>query len=127
MKRILLTGCSGYIGRTLMPYLKQRGLSVIGLDRQPCPAATLDGFVRTDLQDEAQLRLALGGVDTIFHLAAARTDWGLSREEYFLDNVTATRTLIHVARERGVNNWLFFSTVGVLGPSMSPLDESAPV
>jgi nucleoside-diphosphate-sugar epimerase len=129
MKRILLTGCSGYIGRTLVPYLKQRGFSVIGLDRKPYPypVGTLDGFVRADLRDEAELRQALDGVDTVFHLAAARTDWGLSSKEYFGDNVSATRTLIHVGGERGVNNWLFFSTVGVMGPSISPLDESAPI
>jgi nucleoside-diphosphate-sugar epimerase len=129
MKRILLTGCSGYIGQTLVPNLKQRGYSVTGLDRKPYPCSvdSLDRFFLADLKNEPQLRLALDGVDTVFHLAAARTDWGLSREEYFADNVAATRTLIHAGRERGVNDWLFFSTVGVLGPSMSPLDESAPI
>ena len=35
--------------------------------------------------------------------------------------------LLRVAGERGVNNWLFFSTVGVMSPSTSPLDEAAPI
>jgi GlcNAc-P-P-Und epimerase len=127
MKTILLTGCSGYIARTILPFLKQAGFSVIGLDRKPCPVDSLDRFIQCDLQDEARLRLALNGVDSVFHLAAARTDWGLSDKQYFDDNVTATRTLLGLAGERGVNNWLFFSTVGVLGSSTSPLDEAAPI
>jgi nucleoside-diphosphate-sugar epimerase len=129
MQRIFLTGCSGYIGRTMAPYLKQRGFSVYGFDRMSYPyaVANLDGFIQGDLRDEAVLRRSLDGIDTIFHLAAARTDWGLSDKQYFDDNVTATRTLLRVAGEREVKNWLFFSTVGVMGPSISPLDEAAPI
>jgi nucleoside-diphosphate-sugar epimerase len=73
------------------------------------------------------LRRSLDGIDTVFHLAAARTDWGLSDRQYFDDNVAATRTLLSVAGERRIKDWLFFSTVGVMGSSISPLDEAAPI
>jgi nucleoside-diphosphate-sugar epimerase len=62
----------------------------------------------------------------VCHLAAAKDDWGLSDQEYFTDNVTATRKLLDFGRARGIKNWLFFSSVGVLGSSAKPLDESAP-
>jgi nucleoside-diphosphate-sugar epimerase len=129
MRKILLTGCSGYIGQNMVPYLKQRSFSVFGFDRKPCPylSSSLDGFIQGDLQDEALLQRALNGIDTVFHLAAARVDWGLSDNEYFEDNVAATRKLLHVASGQGIKNWVFFSTVGVMGSGVSLLDESAPI
>jgi GlcNAc-P-P-Und epimerase len=126
--KILLTGCSGYIGRTIAPYLKQRGFAVIGLDRKPYPPVhnNIDGFIQGDLRDETVLTRIPDDIDMVCHLAAAKDDWGLSAKEYFDDNVAATRTLLHVAGQTGAKNWLFFSTVGVMGPSISPLDEAAP-
>jgi GlcNAc-P-P-Und epimerase len=126
--KILLTGCSGYIGLTLSPYLKQRGFSVFGLDRKPhpYPRHSLDGFIRGDLRDETVLTRIPDDVDMVCHLAAAKDDWGLSDQEYFDDNVTATRKLLDFGCARGIRNWLFFSSVGVLGSSATPLDESAP-
>lgn len=129
MKKILLTGCSGYIGRTMVSYMKQRRFSVFGFDRRPYPypVSDLDGFSQGDLQDEALLQRALDGIDTVFHLAAARVDWGLSDEEYFEDNVTVTRKLLDIGRGQAIKNWVFFSTVSVMGSSASSLDESAPI
>lgn len=129
MRRILLTGCSGYVGRTMVPYLKQRRFLVFGFDRKPYPypATDLDGFIQGDLQDEALLCQILDGIDTVFHLAAAKDDWGLSDEEYFKDNVAATRKILHIAGGQGIKKWVFFSSVAVMGSSISSLDESAPI
>jgi nucleoside-diphosphate-sugar epimerase len=125
--RILLTGCSGYIGRTLAPYLKQQGYYVFGFDRKPCTAINLDGFIQGNLLDNVLLRYSLDGIDTVVHLAAAKDDWGLSDEEYFRDNVIATQEVLRVAGGKGIRNWIFFSSVAVMGTSNSPLDESAPI
>jgi nucleoside-diphosphate-sugar epimerase len=129
MKTILLTGSSGYIGRTLAPFLKQKGFAVIGLDRNPCPYTDhqLDAFIQGDLCDDACLKQIPDGINAVYHLAAAKDDWGLSDEEYFDDNVTATRKLLHAGCERGIRQWLFFSSVAVLGSSIAALDESAPM
>ena len=127
MKTILLTGCSGYIGRTLAPFLKGKGFAVIGIDRKPYPLHPLDGFLQGDLRDERFLKQIPDTVDTICHLAAAKDDWGLSDEEYFSDNVTATRSLLDAGVARGVKNWFFYSSVAVLGSSVEALSESAPM
>ena len=128
MNKILLTGCSGYIGHTMVPFLRQKKCSVIGLDRKPYPNTVdgLDGFIHGDLRDEAVLKRIPEDVDWVCHLAAAKDDWGLSDQEYFDDNVTATRNLLDFGHKRGIRNWLFFSSVGVLGTSATALDESAP-
>jgi nucleoside-diphosphate-sugar epimerase len=126
VKAILLTGCSGYIGRTLVPQLKQRGVPVVGLDRKPYGRRNLDEFIEGDLRDDALLGQIPSEIDTVCHLAAAKDDWGLSDQEYFSDNVIATRKLLKTGTARGIRNWLFFSSVAVLGPSVQPLSESAP-
>jgi nucleoside-diphosphate-sugar epimerase len=102
---------------------------VFGFDRKPYPypAVDLDGFIQGDLQDEALLCRILDGIDTVFHLAAAKDDWGLSDEEYFRDNVAVTRKILHVAGGQGIKNWVFFSSVAVMGSSILSLDESAPM
>lgn len=98
----------------------------MGLDRQrPQKGSSEVEGVTADLLEASALGGPAFNVDCVFHLAASRADWGLSREEYFRDNVTATRELLKAGRNAGVKRWIFFSTVGVLGPSAESLDETA--
>lgn len=125
--KVLVTGSSGYIGPYLVEALIERGDYVIGIDRVAPSAIEPHVFVQGDLTDEDSIDKALShDVDLVAHLAAARADWGLNDEEYIRDNVTATRKLIESAVSTGVRRWLFYSTVGVFGPSDVPMDDSAP-
>ncbi len=84
----------------MVPFLRQKKFSVIGLDRKSYPNTvdSLDGFIHGDLRDETVLKQIPDDIDMVCHLAAAKDDWGLSDKEYFDDNVTATRRLLQVAR-----------------------------
>jgi nucleoside-diphosphate-sugar epimerase len=125
--RVLVTGSSGFIGPHLVEALVERGEYVVGLDRVPPSGSEPHAFVEGDLNDGETIEKALAhDVDLIAHLAAARADWGLTDEEYVRDNVIATRSLIEAGEEAGVTRWMVYSTVGVFGPSDSPLDDSAP-
>jgi len=125
--RIVLTGCSGYIGSRLAPRLAAAGHEIIGIDRAPLPSPLpLARFIQTDLLEPPAYATALEGADLICHLAAAKGDWGISAEEYARDNVEATRSLIGAAEKAGCGRWIFYSTVSVLGPSEAPLSEQAP-
>jgi nucleoside-diphosphate-sugar epimerase len=125
--RVLVTGSEGFIGPRVVAALLEQGHEVAGLDRERPQKQSPDiEAVTADLLEASSLPERIFDVECVFHLAAARADWGLSREEYFRDNVTATRELIKAGRDAGVRRWVFFSTVGVLGPSTEPLDETTP-
>ena len=124
--RVAVTGAAGYIGSRLAGRLRRAGHEVLALDREAPAEPAADRFIRCDLCDPDAYADALAGVDLLCHLAAAKGDWGISDAEYRRDNVTATRTLLACARRAGVRNWIFYSTVSVLGPSDFALDERAP-
>ena len=124
---ILLTGSSGYIGSRLAPVLLEHGHHVVGVDRAEPEGPVRYPFIHGDLLDGVTLTEAFEEpIDCVMHLAAARADWGPSEAEYFRDNVEATECLLEVGRTKGVKDWFFYSTVGVMGSSEVSLNEQAP-
>jgi nucleoside-diphosphate-sugar epimerase len=122
---ILVTGSTGYIGSRLALRLQERENIVCGVDREAYEGSVLTEVVTGDLLHQATLeRTNLAG-DCICHLAAAKGDWGISEEEYYRDNLEATRVLIEAGRAAGVKDWVFYSTVSVMGPSREAIGEEA--
>src|SRR5271166_1657921 len=67
IRRMLITGMSGFVGRHLVAHLADASLEVVsGLD-----GASLDGRARVDVRDCAAVRAALERIrpDVVFHLA----------------------------------------------------------
>ena len=124
--RVAVTGAAGYVGSRLVERMRLTGHDVLGFDREAPADTGATRFIRCDLLDSGAYAGALQGVDLLCHLAAAKGDWGISYDEYRRDNVSATETLLAAARKAGVRNWIFYSTVSVLGPSETSLDERAP-
>lgn len=117
MKKVLVTGASGFIGRRLCLSLQETGVAVVALGR----------FFDKKLGDET-LCLNLGydtvqpeklfGVDTIFHLAGkvhALVDYGEKDSEYNRVNVNGTRNLLEAACKANVRGFVFFSSVKAAG------------
>lgn len=125
--RILVTGCSGYIGQRLIARLASCNYEVFGIDRTENTKLPADRFITCDLLQVDRYRNLLKQIDLICHLAAARNDWGISRGQYYLDNLEATRTLMSAANAAGIRRWLFYSTVSALGASGDALTEESPL
>jgi len=94
--RVLVTGAGGFIGRAVVTRLGKGGFDVTALvhsDRTPIPGAarTLVG----DITDKAFLEEALGGMDTVVHLAARKLDEPDSRAV----NVGGMQNLIEAAKK----------------------------
>lgn len=125
--RIAVTGAAGYIGRRLVRRLRAHGHHVLCIDRSPTlPQNEADELITCDLLQTDVYSSRLAGIECICHLAAAKGDWGISKEEYYRDNLDVTRALLKAAAQAQVKNWVFYSTVSVLGPSDAPIPEESP-
>jgi nucleoside-diphosphate-sugar epimerase len=117
MKRVFVTGGSGFVGRALLAELVQRGVPVRALARSDAAAAQVTAagadVVRGDLADSAALERGMAGCDVVFHSAAYLDDPG-RRSDAFAINVDGTRNVIAAARAAGVRRLVHVGTEAVL-------------
>lgn len=130
LPRYLVTGASGFLGGRLIEVLSNRGMTTRATTRLFARASPLPGieWMQCDLADEAELRNALSGVETVFHCAALAGPPG-SLEQYEDINVKGTIRLARLAAEAGVKNLIYISSISVYGfPADSSLylDENTP-
>ena len=129
VRRVLVTGASGFIGRRLCRELAGRGCEVLALLRTP-QAGPWGSVVPAELGRDPIAPESLQGVDTIFHLAGkahtrARTDAEV--REYETVHVHGTRALMTVARQAGVRRCVLLSSVKAMGEGGADVwDEGAP-
>ncbi len=126
-----VTGGSGFVGRNLLGYLRERGVSVRALARSPASADAVRKLgadpVSGDLDSTEAIRVGLQGCDTVFHAAASVDDWP-SEAEAMRTNVDATKRLLELAAAAGVKRFVHVSTEAVLigGKTMVNAGESWP-
>jgi len=125
--RILVTGCSGFLGQEIVRQLLQRGDEVVGLSRREVPELVALGLShhRGDLTDERYVDQQVRDVDTVVHTAAVAGVWG-PWSHFFRNNVIASRNVLEACRRNGVARLVFTSSPSVSfdGGHQSGVDES---
>ena len=123
-KKVLVTGVTGFTGRTLGHRLLHEGYEVIGLSLPVLDTSDLKTagvkIVIGDLCKKETLNAAVENVDVIFHIAAVYREQNIPRQMFWDVNVGGTRNLLEVAREAGVKRFVHCSTVGVQGEIKNP-------
>jgi nucleoside-diphosphate-sugar epimerase len=127
--RVLVTGATGFVGRTLVPMLLEAGHEVIAATRSP-QSLPCQSIVVGEIGPDTDWSQALQGIDAIVHLAARAhklQDDASDPEQAFMDtNARGTENLVSQAQGR---RFIFLSTIGVHGNSSSgtPMSEGSPI
>jgi nucleoside-diphosphate-sugar epimerase len=133
MRRVLVTGATGFTGGHLARALRARGDEVSAMVRSAQGAALLrDDGIRTvvgDLARPGTLPDAVrGGFDVIYNIAALYREAGLRDSVYHQVNAIGVGQLIEAAADAGVKRVVHCSTVGVHGDvEHPPANEDAPL
>jgi UDP-glucose 4-epimerase len=116
-QRVLVTGGSGFVGRSVVAEFRELGVDVVVADRDPFPG---DGvtMVQGDLTDPAvRERAVTEDLAGIVHLAAITSVLRSAEQpqETFENNLRMTQGLLELARTRGVAQFVLASTNAVVG------------
>lgn len=139
MKKICITGAAGFIGSHLTEYCVERGFKVKAfirytstntrgwLENSPCQDDI--EFVTGDVRDMDAVERALDSCDTVFHLAAliGIPYSYVSPLAYIRTNIEGTNNVLHVAKNRKMENIIITSTSETYGTAQYvPIDEKHP-
>lgn len=125
-ERVLVTGASGFVGKTLCASLVSKGFPVRGVTRSGTVVKGVEAVEVKDIADTSPSAWAsmLSAVDVVIHCAALVHQMGPDDEEartrYHRVNTQATASLAKAAVDAGVKRFIFLSTVKVLGESSEP-------
>ncbi|HYG89108.1 MAG TPA: NAD-dependent epimerase/dehydratase family protein [Azospirillum sp.] len=124
MTRILVTGATGFVGRTLVPLLLSRGFTVRAAVRRNAEVAGAETVAVGDIGPDTDWSVALNGVDAVAHLAARvhvmQDTASDPLAEFRHVNTEGTRRLAEAAAERGVRRFVYLSSIKAV------VDESRP-
>lgn len=112
--KILVTGSGGFVGKRLVLALKQRGHEVFGFDKS----------TGNDILDFEGVKKAAKRMDAVFHLAASLNEHD---KKLFETNVDGTKNALEASAQEQIQQFIFLSTVGVMGDVSKIADESTPL
>lgn len=120
--KALVTGATGFIGKSLCARLKAAGAFVRVSVRHPSGHLAADEVrVTGDIDQEPEWEPALAGIDVVFHLAGlAHIPHATPLRRFQSINVDGTNTIARVAAACGISRFVYLSSTKVNGDSSPP-------
>ena len=111
MKRVMVTGANGHMGRWIVEGLRNDGYDVVPTGRVANPEL---GIVQMDVRDADACIEVMKGIDTVIHMAFyMRTD--KFREEIVPANIIGAYNVYEAARINGVKRVIYGSSNHAVG------------
>ncbi|MCX8011227.1 MAG: SDR family oxidoreductase [Ignavibacteria bacterium] len=127
MKRILITGASGFLGTHLCHKLKNTEYKAVGLFKTDKPQIQNFEFVQMDISDELELRklFKIYKFEIVFHLAAVTPLNSIDSSDSYVNkiNVKATENICKLTEE--YNSLLIFTSTDLVYKEGDNLTEES--
>jgi len=117
MKKVLVTGSSGKLGKAIVQLLQDSNYDVLGIDL--VPGYTTNELI--DIRDENAVLEVASKVNVIIHTAALHgkhTDLNYSRKSFIDTNVIGTNNLLSASIKTGIKKFLYTSSTSIYGKAM---------
>lgn len=122
VKKVLVTGASGFLGSYLLSALLQQGYQVRALVRQQKRPAWIDPaalagveWVEGDILDILSLEEAMEDMDAVIHSAAMVSFAPKDKQQLYQINTSGTAHVVDVAIEKKIKRLVHISSVAALG------------
>lgn len=117
MKKVFITGGSGFVGQNLIPLLVEKGYIVNALARSQRAIDKVEKLGATaingDLDNKQAIIDGLRGAETVFHLAAS-VDFFAGEKALYMLHVVPTALLLEESKKSGVKNFVYLSAASVI-------------
>lgn len=126
--QIFLTGGSGFVGRNLIPFLKEKGYEVVALARSNESLQAVESYgakgVLGDITDFSSLKKAMMGCSIVIHAAAHMDFWG-PKETFMRINVHGTKNVLKATTVCGIHTCIYIGAASVInGAPILDYDET---
>jgi nucleoside-diphosphate-sugar epimerase len=129
MKKVFITGGSGFVGQNLIPLLVEKGYSVSALARSQNAINKVEKLgaiaVKGDLDNQQAIAQGVKNAETVFHLAAS-VDFFASEKMLYDLHVKATALVLEESKKAAVTNFVYLGAASVImnGQPIRNADES---
>ena len=106
MKKVLITGATGLLGKSLLKKIDLENFEIIVCSRKKPNNLSTD-YLWKSFNLEQPLAIDLSGVDIIFHLASSTQNYS------YQTDVNGTSKLLEIAKKHQVKHFIYISIVGV--------------